>query len=208
MKTRFYEKTAGLICLLSLLCGFTLAAEEGANVKYPCQLETSLWMIANFFPDPGDFYQLGFGYSLDEKNTFFITGTTWKYPAPIAIPLWDSRFGSPEEEYPGYVRSFGLGLAYQRFLWKGLFTTVAATPFLQNFYSDDNDHLDSGFQLYMQLHTGYQIDFFKGRLYLKPSLSFNYWPVNTNFPSSFLKKENNWPNFFLFEPHLSIGYAF
>ncbi|PKL26180.1 MAG: hypothetical protein CVV47_03360 [Spirochaetae bacterium HGW-Spirochaetae-3] len=159
-------------------------------------------------PDPGDFYQLSLGYRLDDKNILFFNGLTWKYPAPLGIPLYDSSFGSADEEYPGYVRAFGFGVGYQRFIWEGLFASLYATPFLQKFYTSDNQYLNSGFQLFLQGQLGYQIDFFKGRLYLKPALSFNYWPVNTDFPDTFQQKEKNWPNYIFFEPHLNIGFRF
>ena len=194
--------------ILSFLCSFSLAAEEPDSDNTPCQVETSLWMIANLFPDPGDFYQLSLGYRLDEKNVLFLNGMTWKYSAPLGIPLYGPSFESPGEDYPGYVRAFGLGVGYQRFIWKGLFASFYATPFLQNFYTSDNHFINSGFQLFLQMQLGYQVDLFKGRLYLKPALSFNYWPVNTNFPDTFQQKEESWPKYQLFEPHLNIGFSF
>jgi hypothetical protein len=208
MITPFFRRSAGFFFILSILCGFSLAAEGSDSDSTPWQVETSLWMLANLMPDPGDFYQLCLGYQLDEKSVLFLNGITWKYPAPLGIPMWDPSFGSPDEEYPGYVRAFGLGLGYQRFIWKGLFASVYAIPFLQNFYSSDEKRIQSGFQLYMQAQIGYQIDFFKGRFFIKPAIYANYWPVNTNFPDAFRQKEKNWPNYQPFEPHLNIGFRF
>jgi len=207
MNGAFYGRIFGFFVLLLVVCSLSTAAEEIKCESNKCQLETSVWMIANLFPDPGDFYQLSFGYQLDEKNILFLNGLTWKYSAPLGIP-YGPDFGSTDEEYPGYVRAFGMGLGYQRFLWKGLYTTVYATPFVQNFYSNSDKLLDTGFQLFLQLQTGYQINFFKGKMFIKPALSVNYWPVNTNFPDSFKQKEKNWPSYFLFEPHLNIGFTF
>jgi hypothetical protein len=202
------RRLPGILFVLSLLCGFSLSAEVPARVDRPCTVETSLWMLANLFPDPPDFYQLCLGYQLDGKSTLLLNGITWKYRAPLGIPMYDSSFDSPEEEYPGYVRAFGLGLGYQRFVWKGLFASVYAIPFLQKFYSSDDRHLRSGFQLYLQAQLGYEIEFFKRRFFMKPALYVNYWPVNTNFPEDFRRKEEAWPNYQLVEPHLNIGYRF
>jgi hypothetical protein len=199
-----------VVCLfaLTLPWGLSLAAEAPAGGEPRCTLETSAWMIANLLPDPGDFYQLCLGYRLDEKSSLFLNGITWRYGAPLGIAMYDPSFESPDEDYPGYVRAFGLGLGYQRFVWKGLFASLYATPFLQNFYSSDDQRIQSGFQLYLQAQLGYQLDLFKGRMFLKPAVYINYWPVNTNFPDAFQQKERDWPNYQLFEPHLNIGFAF
>jgi hypothetical protein len=208
MKTAFCRIVAGFSLILAFSCVFTLAAEESDSVKAPCIVETSAWMIANCMPNPPDFYQLSLGYQLDEKNTLFLNGITWKYGAPLAIPMWDPKWESPSENYPGYVRAFGVGVGYQRFIWKGLFASLYATPFLQNFYTSDNELIQSGFQLYLQAQLGYQIDFFKGRFFLKPAVYVNYWPVNTNFPDSFQQKEKNWSKYQPFEAHLNFGFRF
>lgn len=207
MGMAFRKTVVGCFCVVSFIVGFSLSAEEIGGTNNPCQVETSAFMVMNAMPDPGDFYQLSLGYRLDEKNILYINGITWKYAAPLGIP-WGPSKESPDEEYPGYVRAFGLGLGYQRFLWNGLFASLSATPFLQKFYTSDDDFINSGFQLFLMGQVGYQIDLFKGRVYLKPAVSFNYWPVNTNFPENFQQKENNWPNYFCFEPFLNIGIRF
>jgi hypothetical protein len=208
MFTSLHRRLSVFFFALLLFCSLASAAERIDGREAPCQVETSAWMIANLFPDPGDFYQLALGYQLDEKNVLFLNGITWKYRAPLGIPMFDPRFGSPDEAYPGYVRAFGLGIGYQRFMWKGLFGALYAMPFLQNFYSSDDQYIRSGFQLYLQAQVGYQIDLFKGRFFIKPAIYMNYWPVNTNFPDAFQQKEKNWPNYQPFEPHLNVGFRF
>lgn len=201
------RSVAGIIASFSLFWASALNAEAGSESGAAFSVETSAWSLMNLAPDSPDFYQLSLGCRLDPRNVVFLNGITWKYPAPLGIPYGPS-FESPDEAYPGYVRAFGLGLGYQRFIWKGLFASLYATPFLQNFYSSDDRTLGSGFQLFLQLQAGYQMNFFKGRLFLKPAVSFNYWPVNTGFPDDFREKEKNWPDYFLFEPHLNIGVSF
>jgi hypothetical protein len=209
MNRPFFRVAAGFFLILLSLCSFSLAAEEPGSDDNPCLIETSVWMITNLIlPEPADFYQLCAGYQLDEKSTVFLNGITWKYWAPLGIPMWDPGFESPDEEYPGYVRAFGLGVGYQRFIWKDMFASLYAIPFLQKFYSSDDQFMQSGFQLYLQTQLGYQIDFFDGRIFLKPALYFNYWPVNTNFPDAFQQKENNWPNYQPLEIHLNVGFRF
>ena len=93
-------------------------------------------------------------------------------------------------------------------LWKGFLAAAYATLFIKVFHPSNGEAERRGFQLYLQAQAGYQFDLFKGRCFIKPMLSFNYWPINTNFPASFQEKEDRWPNYYLFEPHLNIGFRF
>ncbi len=171
-------------------------------------VSTSLWSVANLFPDPADFYELNYGYRITQKDAIIVNATTWKYWEPLGIPLMDDKKYAHIEDYPGYVRAYGIGIVYQRFLWQQVYSSIHANTFLQNFYNEQNEKIQSGFQLYLQARIGYRLNLFKKRFFLEPSLSFNYWPININFPDSFLEKEKNWPNYFLFEPHLNFGISF
>ncbi len=184
-----------------------LFSEESKLKEHPFSISTSIWSIANFFEDPADFYQLTFGFDIDENNTIYLNGLTWKYNESIGIPYGPS-FESDEESYPGYVRSIGIGIGYQRSLWKGAFAAVYVTPFYQTYYGNDDKKIQTGFQLFLQGQLGYEFNLLDNRLFIKPSLSFNYWPIDTNVPSSFYNKDADWPDYFLFEPHLNIGYRF
>jgi len=208
MISPFGQKAAGFILAVSLFGSSALAAEGSESVDAACMVETSAWMLANFLPDPGDFYQLCFGYQLDEKNVLLLNGITWKYGAPLGIAMFDPSFDSPDEDYPGYVRAFGLGLGYQRFVWKDLFAALYAIPFAQDFYTREDEYIQSGFQLYLQVQMGYQFDIGRGRFFLKPAIYMNYWPIDTNFPEAFRLKEEKWPSFQPFEPHLNFGFRF
>ena len=197
-----------LFLALSAAMGpFALSAEVRASGDLRCSLETSAWMVMNLMPDdPAGFYQLTLGYWPDDKNAFFLNGITWKYDSPIGIPFGPD-FDDPDQKYPGYARDFGLGVGYQRMLWKGLFAAAYATPFIKFFHPSNGEAERSGFQLHLQAQAGYQFDLFKGRFFVKPLVSFNYWPINTNFPASFREKEDRWPNY-MFEPHLNLGFRF
>lgn len=208
MNPRYRIRLLGSLLAIYMACGLAAGAQGAVNPGPRCLVETSPWILANLGPDSPDFYQLCLGYRLDERSTLFLDGITWRYGAPLGIPMWDPAFESPSQDYPGYIRAFGLGLGYQALLWKGLFASVHAIPFLQDFHAQDGSLIQSGFQLYLQAQLGYQIDLFKGRMYIKPSVYVNYWPVNTNFPAAFQAKESIWPNYQPLEPHLNIGFRF
>jgi hypothetical protein len=203
MKTR-------LIILLTLVISANTNSQtvnkESIGNKY--FISTSLWSLANLGKEPADFYELNFGYKLNANNALILNAITWKYWEPLGIPYGNENKYQHTEDYPGFMRAWGAGLIYQRYIWKGFFSSIHANTFLQNFYDEQDDKIQSGFQLYLQLRAGYRWDVFNHRLFLEPSLSFNYWPVNTNFPDDFQIIEDNWPNYFLFEPHLNIGVNF
>ena len=164
-------------------------------------LGSSLFALSNFMGDPADFYQLTYGYHLTRKDVLLVEGTTWKYNEPLGT------YGDSEELYPGKVRAFGIGVGYQRFHWKNAYTTVEATSFLQQFYDEDDEKIQKGFQLYCQLMAGYRFEFFEKRLFVEPAYALKYWPVNTNFPASFAEIEEGKPEH-KFEPSLNFGVRF
>ena len=165
-------------------------------------LGISLFMIMNFFPDPAAFYQINYGYLLTPKDAIVAEAKTWTYYEPIGT------YGKSEEMYPGKVVAYGVGVGYQRFHWKKLYTTVQATPFLLQYIDTEDEKIRKGFQLYLQLRVGYRFEFFNKRVFLEPSLVCNYWPVNTNVPPAFAEVDKGTPNYFLFEPGLNFGFKF
>jgi len=163
-------------------------------------LGSSLFLVGNI-GDSVNFIQLNYGYQLTQKDILVAEAITWTYYEPLGT------YGSSEKYYPGKVKSFGLGLGYQRFLWKNLFTTAEPTFFLQQFYNSDNKKIQKGFQLYLQFILGYRFEFLKKRLFVEPAFALKYWPVNTNFPASFSAVENG-ANKYKFEPSLNFGFRF
>jgi len=165
-------------------------------------LGSSLWVLYDkFTSDPAGFYQLNYGYHYTPKDVLIVEAITWEYNEPLGT------YENSEEMYPGKIRAYGIGVGYQRFHWKNLFTTILATPFLQQFYDSDDKKIQNGFQLYLQLILGYRFEFFKNRLFVEPAFAFKYWPVNTNFPQSFADIEDGAPNY-KFEPSLNFGFRF
>ncbi len=193
--------------LLALLCVLSLNAAWSQETDGKCFIGSSLFMLMNLAPDPASFYQLDFGYRFTEKDALIIEALTWEYRGPLGIP-WGSSGESSDYSYPGYVKAWGVGIDYQHMIWKGFFSTVQATPFIQEFRDTEDKKIGSGFQLFLQLRLGYHQKIFSKRFYIEPSVVCNYWPINTDFPESFSRVERKWPNYFLFEPGLNFGINF
>ena len=175
--------------------------KEKHIIKYRHSIGASLFMLYNFFPDPADYYLLTYGYQLTEKDRIFVEFNTWKFEEPLGT------YNDSEELYPGYVREYGIGVGYQHFFWKGLYSTVQATPFLKHYIDEDNKKIQNGFKLYMQFIVGYRFEFFQKRWYAEPAVALKYWPVDTNFPADFAEIEKG-ANKYKFEPSLNFGFKF
>lgn len=194
------KKILFVICAIAI--STILVAEE--KTKNECFIGSSMFLLGNLLTDEPPMYgQLNFGYELTDKDVLIAEAITWAYYKPLGIP-----YGSSGDSYPGKIRAFGIGIGYQRFIWKKLYATVQATPFTQYFYDADDNKIAEGFQLWLQLRMGYRIEMFNKLFFVEPSVVCNYWPINTNFPDSFKKVESGWPNYFLFEPGLHFGFRF
>ncbi len=157
-------------------------------------------------PSP-EYFQLNYGYRITAKDVISVEAITWAYYAPLGIP-YGPDYEDESNNFPGKVKAYGLGVAYKRFLWKGLYGQAHATAFHQNYIDEDGSKIQSGFQLFNVLRLGYQIRLFKNRLFIEPSIAATWWPINTNLPDSFQVEEDKWPNYFLFEPGLHFGINF
>lgn len=171
------------------------------TIEHRHSIGASLWMTMNLFPESADYGLLTYGYRLTEKDRIFAEFNTWKYSEPMGT------YGDSKEMYPGMVRTYGIGVGYQRFHWKGLHTSVAATPFIKQYFDEDDKKIQKGFQLYLQLIAGYRLEFFNHRLFVEPAYAIKYWPVDTNVPDDFAKVEKGTPKTIL-EPSLNFGFKF
>lgn len=165
-------------------------------------------MLANLLPDPPGFFQLNYGFRPTDNDTIIVEAITWTYDAPLGIPLFSGEYGDPANDFPGDVRAMGVGLAYQRYFWRGLFATVNATPMFQIYRDENGDRIQSGFQLFLSGRVGYHFSFWSDRIFIEPSIAMTAWPINTNLPASFEAEESRWPSFFVLEPGLNIGANF
>ncbi len=150
--------------------------------------------------------------NLDDKNIIGVKLATWRLFQPMGITWWDGLVDKLETEtefYPGHVRASGIGLTYQRMLWKGLFATVEVLPQFQTYLDGDNQKIDNGFQLYNSYHLGYHISFGKQkRLFIEPQVHCQHWMFESDAPEGFRELDDKWRNYFLFEPNLYFGLKF
>ncbi|MEN0066499.1 MAG: hypothetical protein AAGA48_30460 [Myxococcota bacterium] len=196
-----------MLFLAATLLSSTPAAEANDVPHRKHFVSTSLFMIANLLPNPPSFVQANFGTRLTKRDVLIVEAITWTYDAPLGIP-WGPEKGAPTNAFPGFARDVGVGLAYQRFWWEGLFTTIHATPFLQTYHDEDGKRLATGFQLFLTARLGWRFDLFRKRLFIEPSIAATAWPINTNLPRAFQREEDRWPGYFLAEPGLNVGVQF
>lgn len=156
--------------------------------------------------------ELHFKYELDAKNIVGVKFASWRLFQPMGILWWDGLLDKVEsgtEYYPGHVRETGLGVSYQRMLWKGLFTTAEVLPQYKTYLDLDNNKIGNGFKLYTSLHLGYHWAFGKKKqFFVEPQIHCQTWLIDTNTPAEFKELDNRWSNYFLFEPNLYFGIKF
>lgn len=209
MKTQVRLWSLGVLSVVGLLSVPSLQAQDtDGTTSRRHHLGSSGFVTFTFLLDESpDFYQLNYGYRLTKRDVLSVEAITWKYWAPLGIPYRPS-LDSPEGAYPGYVRAFGLGAAYQRFLWNNVYSAVHALPLFQQYVDENDVRIQNGFQLFLTFRLGYHVSLFRDSFFLEPSVAFTHWPVNTNVPAAFAEKDSKWPNYFLFEPGLHFGVRF
>ena len=185
-----------------------LLAQEGTPQEY--FVGSTFLMLGNFIPNdrnPPDFLQLNIGYRITPKHVVFLEFKRSKFAFPLGIP-WGESFDAPGENYPGYVRQNVLGLAYNYFWWKGLYTAAHAMNAFQTYYDESSTKIAQGYTLFMTYRLGYQIRMFENHFFIEPSIGLTHWPVKRNTPESFEKVESKWPKYFANEPGLHFGFNF
>lgn len=183
---------------------------DATSTGYKFSVSTVYYSFLNFGEEKTNthHYELHAGYKLTSKDRIGIKVATWKMFAPMGMPMLEQLKFDENNFYPGRLRESGIGITYQRMLWRGLFASVEILPQLKT-YTDINDKkIGNGFKLYTSCHFGYHISFFRNRIYLEPQIHCQYWPIDTNTPQAFKEKESPWNNYFLFEPNLYIGLKF
>lgn len=150
--------------------------------------------------------------NLDNKNIIGIKLATWRLFQPMGIQFSDDlldKVDSGSEFYPGHVRESGIGVSYQRMLWKGLFAAVEVLPQFKRYLDEDGKKIDNGFKLYNSFHLGYHIAFGKEkRFFIEPQIHAQFWMFDTQSPDGFKQLNDQWDNYFLFEPNLYFGINF
>jgi len=202
------------VCLLTaaiaasaLGAGTAMDTIKDTNPTYKFSVSSSAFSIFNLFPDDVSIYELHFRYRITPRDVIAIEASTWKIYAPIGIP-YGPHIEQKSERYPGRIRESGVGVSYQRFLWKGLFASLQVLPLWKIHLDEDNKKIQDGFRLYTTYRLGYYLPLFRNRCFVEPFTDCVYWPINTNLPQSFKVMEDKWPNYFLFEPGLHFGINF
>ncbi|MFN8256477.1 MAG: hypothetical protein U0W24_12345 [Bacteroidales bacterium] len=186
------------------------AANKNKLPDYKFSVSTTWLSFANFGEEETNthHYELHVKYNLSPKDKIGIKAATWKLFAPMGMPLKEQLKFDEANFYPGRLREGGLGVTYQRFLWKGLFATAEIMPMFKTYFDENENEIENGFKLYTTWHLGYHIPLFKNRFYIEPQVHCNYWPVDSEGPQGFEEKESKWNNYFFFEPNLYIGVKF
>ena len=150
--------------------------------------------------------------NLDNKNIVGVKFATWRLFQPMGITWWDGvvdKIESGTEYYDGYLRETGIGVTYQRMLWKGLFASIEVLPQIQTYTDLDGKKIKNGFKLYNSLHLGYHVAFGKKkRFFIEPQVHINQWMFDNNSPEGFKEFDDKYGNFFFFEPNIYIGFKF
>ena len=158
---------------------------------------STLFLLGNFAPvTPPNFAQLNLGYRITGKDVISLELITWKSAWPLGInPIFNKVYGTPEEKFPGYIRDYGFGVAYQRFFWKGLYVAVHVMPTLQTYVNENGNNVGNGFMIFNTNRIGYHIKLFKDRFFIEPSLGFAGRPYHTKMPDGFKQKDDKWPKY-------------
>jgi len=169
---------------------------------------STLYLLGNFDKTNNpEYVQLNVGYRITPKDVVSIRFKRSIYSWPIGIPFGSSSFDAPGENYPGHARILAPTLGYQRFWWKGAYTSVQALNAFEKYMDEGNKKIGNGYTLYLDFYLGYQFKFFKKRFFFEPAIGISYWPVRTNVPESFKAVEQKWNNFFI-QPGLDFGFNF
>jgi hypothetical protein len=169
---------------------------------------STLYLLGNFDKvNNPEYVQLNVGYRITPKDVVSLRFKRSSYAWPIGIPFGSSSFDAQGKNYPGHARILAPTLGYQRFWWKGAYTSVQALNAFEKYMDKDNKKIGNGHTLYLDFYLGYQFKFFKNRFFFEPALGCSYWPVRKNVPESFKAVEKKWPNYFI-QPGLDFGFNF
>ncbi len=168
---------------------------------------SSFLMLGNFDrKNSPEYVQLNVGYRITPKDVISFEFKRSIYGFPIGLPFGPS-FDKPGENYSGHARILAPTLGYQRFWWKGVYTSLHALNAFEKYIDENKKKIGNGYTLYLNFHLGYQFKFFKNRFFFEPAIGCSYWPLRTNVPASFKKVEKKWPNYFI-QPGLHFGFNF
>jgi hypothetical protein len=194
----------------------TIASTEQANAQNTKQDSTfRRWFVGSTLYELGnldnvnnpEYVQLNVGYRITPKDVVSFRFKRSIYSWPIGIPFGSPSFDAPGENYPGHARILAPTLGYQRFWWKGAYSSVQALNAFEKYLDEDNKKIGNGYTLYLDLYVGYQFKFAKNRFFFEPAIGCSYWPLRTNVPETFKAVEEKWSNYFI-QPGFDFGFNF
>ncbi|WP_166962315.1 hypothetical protein [Yeosuana marina] len=195
-----------LVSMTKCLNAQTIKETDSIYKKY--FIGSTFFMLGNFAEkNKPDFVQLNFGYRITPKDVVSIELITWKYAWSLGIPYGDT-LEAPEEEFPGYIREYGIAFAYQRFFYKGFYGAIHVMNARQTFVDENGDKIKNGYQMFNTYRLGYQFRFFKNKFFIEPSIGMTHRPIRTKMPSGFAELDDKWPRYFIGEPGLHFGFNF
>lgn len=195
-----------LVLVISLRVNGQNAKQDSTYKRW--FVSSTLYLLGNFdkVNNPG-YIQLNVGYRITPKDVVSIRFKRSVYAWPLGIPFGSSSFDARGENYPGHARILAPTVGYQRFWWKGAYTSVQALNAFEKYMDQDKKKIGNGYTLYTDFYLGYQFQFFKNRFFFEPAIGISYWPVRTNVPASFKTIERKWPNYFI-QPGFDFGFNF
>ncbi|MGB6037907.1 MAG: hypothetical protein WBG42_16650 [Cryomorphaceae bacterium] len=213
-----------IIILILALSSFKVIAQNDFGpkpdneVKHKYRISVPGIILPQLVMDPWDDRQhtqhieIHVKRNLDNKNIVGVKLATWRLFQPMGIQFSDGlldKLDTEEEFYPGYVRESGIGVSYQRMIWKGLFATVEVLPQFQRYEDLDGNKVGDGFKLYNSYHLGYHFAFGgQKQFFVEPQLHVNQWMFESEAPDGFKELDDKWDDYFLFEPNIYLGLKF
>lgn len=194
---------------LILFSTLNLKAQDSVNVTTNRKwfIGSTLLLLGNLDNTNNPRYiQINAGYRITQKDVIQIRFKRSQYAWPLGIPFGPD-FDAPGLNYPGIARIIAPQIGYQRFWWKGLYTSLYVLNAFEKYMDVNKKKIGNGFTLYTDFYLGYQFKFFNDRFFFEPAIGISYWPIRTGVPDDFKTAEKPWPNSFI-QPGLDFGFKF
>jgi len=212
-----------LLTVLLVFCTVNVFAQSNTSIGSETEVPNK-WLVSMPYIVPDEIIS-GYGErtsiqmvelhikrNLDDKNIVGVKFATWRLFQPMGILWWEGlldKIDSGSDYYDGYLRETGIGISYQRMLWKELFASVEVLPQIQTYTDLDGNKIKNGFKVYNSYHLGYHITIGKKkRFFIEPQVHINQWFFDNNSPEGFKELDDKYGNIFLFEPNLYLGFKF
>lgn len=212
-----------LLIIFFTLTSFNIYAQNTSAIEKETEV-TQKWRVSIPYIVPDEIIS-GYGkrtsiqmvefhvkHNLDDQNIIGVKFATWRLFQPMGITWWDGvvdKIESGSDYYDGYLRETGIGISYQRMLWKGLFASIEVLPQVQTYTDLDGNKIKNGFKVYNSYHLGYHFTIGKKkRFFIEPQVHINQWFFDNNSPAGFKEFDDKYGNVFFFEPNFYLGFKF